>query len=56
MGMPLPSAFATVTMSGRTPLCWNAEPLAGAPETRLHFVDDQQHAALVAQRRAGRCT
>ena len=40
----------TMTTSGRTPSCWNAEELPGAAEARLDLVADEQHVVLLAER------
>ena len=48
-GMPLPSALAMVTTSGRSGPAWKANQCAGPPEPGLDLVEHEQDAPLVAQ-------
>ena len=49
IGTPEPRPLAKVITSGRDAGPLVGEPLAGAADAALHFVDHQQPAALVAQ-------
>ena len=49
MGSPEPRPLASVMMSGATPECCQANIFPGAPDARLHFIEDQQNAVPVAQ-------
>ena len=51
MGRPPPRGLARVRMSGVTPACSNANILPGAPEAALDLVEDEERAALAAERR-----
>ena len=50
-GSPPPSVFDSVTKSGTTSCCSNANSVPDPAERGLRLVGDQQHAALVAQLR-----